>query len=871
MKRELTSRYAEVLASRSKLIVALLLVISAVVGAGAVVGTTGEGEIGQAGIDSPEQAALDRIEATYETDDAVVAQVVVRDESGDVLTRESLLKSLRLQQEIRGNESINTTLRDGTGMVGIENVVANVAYAHEQSARANASGADTSSRVTGGNNTSAAQGQSSAPTLDQQIAALESSSDEQVETYLSRILAPDASVPGSDPAEFLPTEYEPGTTQADARTTLVFQQNPNGPATTTPAVNDAQVAIDSLVENRFADAFVFGQGIIDEESSQAIGDSFTIITPVAIILLLVVLAIAYRDLVDVLVSVFGVGVVMVWYAGIQGWLGIPSNSTLIAVPFLLIGLSIDYSLHVVMRYREAQEGTLDTDDETVDRRDPTTAMRVGIAGVVLALATAAFSTAVGFLSNYASPLESIQDFAILSGVGIVAIFVVFAALVPAIKLELERFFARRGRDRHNPAVGVGSGGLSRLLSGTAALARRAPIVVIVIALVLASAGAYGATDIDTEFNQADFLPQDAPAWMESLPGPFAPGDYDVSENLNYLSDNFRQRGQGAEGQVLIRGNVTAPTLLTAADDVTQNTNSSGTIVVGSDGRAAIESPASVLRSVAAQNETVADAIEVRDTDGDGLPDRDTAAVYDLLFEAAPDQASSVLYRADNGSYQSARLTVGVQGNASAQSVAGDVRGVASAIEGDAPVRAIATGGPVITAAVQSGLFETLVEGFAITLGVILALLVGLYWWRNRTPGLGVVTLVPVVIALAWLLGTMAVLDIPFNSETVVITSLAIGLGVDYSIHVSERFVDERARHDSLTDTLSTALTGTGGALLGSAVTTASGFGVLALALSPPLQRFGIVTGLSIVYAFVACMTVLPCLLVIRERLLTRLA
>jgi predicted RND superfamily exporter protein len=868
MKRKLTSRYADLLASRSRLVIALLLVISAVVGAGAVVGTTGEGQIGQAGIDSPEQAALDRIEATYETDDAVVAQVVVRDEGGDVLTRESLLKSLRLQQELRENESINATLRDGTGMVGIENVVANVAYAHEQSERANTSGANSGP----GNNTSATgQGQPSAPTLDQEIAALESSSDEEVETYLSRILDPDATVPGSDPAEFLPTDYEPGTTQADARTTLVFQKNPSGSATTTQAVNDAQVAIDSLVEKRFADAFVFGQGIIDEESSQAIGDSFIIITPVAIVLLLVVLTIAYRDLVDVLVSVFGVGVVLAWYAGIQGWLGIPSSSTLIAVPFLLIGLSIDYSLHVVMRYREAREGTLDTDDETVGRRDPTTAMRVGIAGVVLALATAAFSTAVGFLSNYISPLGSIQDFAILSGVGIVAIFVVFAALVPAVKLELERFFNRRGRDRRNAAVGVGSGGLSQLLSGAATLAQRAPIVVIVIALVLAAGGAYGATDIDTEFNQADFLPQDAPAWMESLPGPFAPGDYDVSKNLNYLSDNFRQRGQGAEGQILIRGNVTAPALFTAADDVIQNTNSSGTIVVGSDGRAAIESPASVLRSVAAQNETVADAIEARDTDGDGLPDRDTAAVYDLLFDAAPDRASSVLYRAENGSYQSARLTVGVQGNASAQSVAGDVRDVASTIEADAPVRATATGGPVITAVVQSALFETLVEGFAITLGVILALLVGLYWWRNRTPGLGVVTLVPVVIALAWLLGTMAVLDIPFNSETVVITSLAIGLGVDYSIHVSERFVDERARHDSLGDTLSTALTGTGGALLGSAVTTAAGFGVLALALSPPLQRFGIVTGLSIVYAFIACMTVLPCLLVVRERLLARLA
>ncbi|MFC6729237.1 MMPL family transporter, partial [Natronoarchaeum mannanilyticum] len=54
-------------------------------------------------------------------------------------------------------------------------------------------------------------------------------------------------------------------------------------------------------------------------------------------------------------------------------------------------------------------------------------------------------------------------------------------------------------------------------------------------------------------------------------------------------------------------------------------------------------------------------------------------------------------------------------------------------------------------------------------------------------------------------------------------------------------------------------------------TTATGFGVLALALAPPLQRFGIVTGLSIVYAFVACITVLPSLLVLRERAIERWA
>ncbi|MFD1514532.1 efflux RND transporter permease subunit [Halomarina rubra] len=865
MKRDLSSRYANFVVSRSRLLIVVLLVVSAIVGAGALIGTTGDQQIGEAGIDSPEQAALDRIEATYDTNDAVVTQVVVRDGGSDVLTRESLLESLRLQQALRANESVNTTLRAGTGIVGLENIVANVAFAHERSDRSGSSNGVNSPE----NRTVVTErGQPLRPTLDQQITALESSTDEDVEMYLSRILDPETSVPGDDPTQFLSTDYEPGATSADARTTLVFQQSPSSSATTTESVNDAQLVISSLVEERFDDAFVFGQGLIDAESSQAIGDTFIIITPVAIVFLLAALAVAYRDLVDVLVSLFGVAVVLVWYAGIQGWLGIPSNSTLIAVPFLLIGLSIDYSLHVVMRYREAREGTLDTDDKNVGSRDPTTAMRLGIGGVVLALATAAFSTAVGFFSNYVSPLGSIRDFAILSGVGIVAIFVVFAALVPAVKLEVERFFDRRGRDRHTRAVGVDSGRLNRVLSGTATLTRRVPIVVIVLSLLLASAGAYGATSIDTEFNRADFIPQDAPSWMDTLPEPFAPGEYEVSENLEYLSDNFRQRGEGSEAQILIRGNVTTPALLTATDDVVRSTNSSGTVIVGSDGRAAIESPTSVLRAVASDNQTVADAIAARDTDDDGLPDRDVAAVYDLLFGADSEQASSVLHRAENGSYESARLTVAVQGDASAQSVAGDVRDIATAIEEDVPVRAIATGSPVITAGVQSALFETLVEGFAITLGVILALLIGMYWWRYRAPGLGVVTLTPVLVALAWLLGTMSVLEIPFNSETVVITSLAIGLGVDYSIHVSERFVDERVRHDSLAKTLSTTLEGTGGALLGSAVTTAAGFGVLALALSPPLQRFGIVTGLSIVYAFIACVTVLPSLLVVWERLPT---
>ncbi|WP_231183396.1 MMPL family transporter [Haladaptatus sp. DYF46] len=868
MKRTVAERFADTIVERSRLVIALLLLVSVVVGAGAVIGETGDAPIGQAGTTSQEQKALDEIGATYGTNDAIVSQVVVRNEDGNVLSRESLLRSLRLQREVRNDDSINGTLRADRGLVGIENVVATAAYAEDvRRQRAN------SSKNGSGTNAGAPATRPPSATVDQQIRALETRSPADVRSLVGTVLDSDAAAPGTDPTEFLSSNYEPGTTSADARITFVFQRGTDDSEAATQAAYDAQVAIESLVDSRFDDAFVFGQGIVDDASSRAIGDSFIIITPVALVLLLIALTLAYRDLVDVLISVFGVGVVMVWLSGAQAWLGIPSSSLLIAVPFLLIGLSLDYSLHVVMRYREARTGALDTDDSDTDRRSPAMAMRSGLSGVILALAIAAFTTAIGFFSNYVSPLASIRDFALLSGTGIIAMLVVFAALVPAVKLEVERFFDRRGRPRLRSAFGVGDGPVRRALSGTANLARRAPVVVLVVAVLLASSGVYGATGIDTEFNQADFIPQDAPAWMHSLPEPFAPDQYDVSANLAYLSDNFRQRGEGSEAQILVHGNVTDPKSLATLDAATttaaERGGQNGTVVLRPDGSAAVESPASVLRDVAATNETVAAAIDDRDRDGDGLPDEDVAAVYNRLYDAAPERATTVLYRDANGSYASARVIVGIAGDASAQSSASDARAVATAVERGAPVTAIATGQPVVTAVVQSALFETLVEGFSITLGVILVFLIGLYWWRYRAPELGVVLLVPVLIALAWLLGTMALLDIPFNSETVIITSLAIGLGVDYSIHLGERVVDERARHDTLGEALSAAVVGTGGALLGSAVTTAAGFGVLALALSPPLRRFGTVTGLSIVYALVACVTVLPCLLVIRERLLGR--
>ncbi|MFP9059573.1 efflux RND transporter permease subunit [Natrialbaceae archaeon A-chndr2] len=864
MKSALADRYADGLVARSKLVVLVLLVLTAVVAAGAVVNETEDAGIGEFETDSEETAALEYIDERYETDDRIVAQIVVREEGGDVLTRESLLEGLRLQQDVRADPALNATL-DDDGFVALENVVGTAAVFEDRAVEANG------------------PPDRSQPTLEEQIAALESRSDEEVAVLLADILDPDAGTQGENPYDFLPQSYEPGSTTAESRIVFLFQIDESGDGEEPQAAYDAHVEIESLFEQRFDDGFVFGQGITDAASASAVGDSFAIITPVALVLVLFVLGVTYRDVVDVLIGLVGIGVVMAWLAGLIGWLGIPTSQLLIAVPFLLIGLSIDYSLHVVMRYREARAGTLEEDDG--DGSDDTElhladggvrgvrrGMALGLGGVVLALAAATFSTGIGFLSNVVSPLPAIQDFAILSAGGILATFIAFGIFVPALKVEVDSLLENRfGRNRAKPPFGVTPGPVNRALSSGVSLARRVPVAVILVAFLLAAGGAYSATGIDTEFNEADFLPQDAPEWAKSIPGPLSPGTYTIADDAEYLATNFRGQGEGAQSQVLLYGDPTDPDVLRGIEDARGTVDGDGTITLRSDGTAAVDGPLETLRRVAAENETVATALDERDTTGDDVPDEDLAGLYDLLYEADPSAAASVLERSDDGSYESARLVVSVRGDAAAQTVADDTRSFASEIETRSSVTAVATGGPVTTAVIQDALLETLVQAFAVTLVVILVFLTALYWVRHRTFTLGIVTLAPVVAALAWLLGTMALLDLPFNSETAVITSLAIGLGVDYSIHLSERFVDERERRGSLEEALTATVTGTGGALLGSAATTAAGFGVLALALAPPLQRFGLVTGLAIIFAFIACLTVLPCLLVVRERVLERLS
>ncbi|WP_115865385.1 efflux RND transporter permease subunit [Halorussus litoreus] len=843
---DLADRYADALTTYSKVVIALLLVSTAVVGYGA--GSVDSGlTIASFGSDSTEAQKLEYVEANFSDDEenASVMQVVVRGDN--VLTKQSLVETLRLQQQLRENETVNATLSEGQATVGLSNLVATAAIQQDRS------------DGEGGGASGPAQPQ---PTLDDQLAQLESMSQTEIDAVVRSVLDPDRAATGPvDPFTLLATDYEPGSTTASARVLFVFQQADSGGDALSDELVAGQLATRDLADRTVesTDAFVFGAGIVDDVSGQATGESFAVITPFALALVLVVLLIAYRDLLDVALGLFGTLLVLVWMGGFMGWAGIGVTQIIIAVPFLLIGLSIDYALHVVMRYREA--GAEDAD------RSPREAMRVGLAGVTVALAATTFTTAVGFTANLVSPIESIRQFGLVSAFGIVSAFVVFAGLLPALKFELDGLLVRAGFDRRKRAFGTGGSVAGRFLSVGATAARRMPVAVVVVALVVSAGGGYAATDIDTSLDQVDFLPRDSPDWMDSLPEPFSPGDYELRENVIFLNDKFVQSRDSSQVQILVEGPVTDPDTFDRVAAAREEIGASSSAITLASGQPRVEGPLSVLQQVAATNDTVAAVVAEHDTDGDGVPDRNLEAVYDALYGAAPEQAAGVVQRTDDGEYRAVRLAVSIRGGSDTGVVTEEMRAVADGIESGSALTVTATGRPIIDEITQSGLLRTLVETFLITLGVIVAFLTVIFYRRYGTLSLGAVTMVPVVFALSWILGVMYLLNISFTTETAIIASIGIGIGVDYAIHVSERFVTELETAASPAAALETTLAGTGGALLASAVTTAGGFGVLLLALVPSLQRFGLVTGTTIVFAFASSVVVLPSLLVLWYRYL----
>ncbi|WP_416839603.1 efflux RND transporter permease subunit [Haloferax sp. DFSO52] len=683
-----------------------------------------------------------------------------------------------------------------------------------------------------------------AETLDEQIRALEQATDGEVAAAVRE---------NADNPRFvglLADDFNPTTPSATATIGVVTHSIPladdagAGQGGDSPLSPIQQKAV-RIVDTVGGDISVFGSGVIADEFGTVITDSLLIVVPAAVLFIVLFLVVAYRDLVDLLLGTAALGMALVWTFGFLGLANIPFNQVMIAVPPLLLAVGIDFGIHAVNRYRE----------DRADGHDVDEAMRKATDQLLVAFFIVTGTTVIGFLSNLVSNLTPIRDFGVVAAIGIVFTFFVFGVFLPAAKVEIDRLRERYPIPTFSQSpLGSEGSSLGTLLRIGVVPALRAPAVVLVIALVLSGSAMWYATGVDTEFGQEDFLPPaEAPAYLKALPEPFAPGEYSVVADIEFLEERFSSSQSGVV-TVYLEGRATDDAFLEELDRVAQDPPET---FISVDRRADSTSILTVIRDEASENEEFARVVARHDRDGDGTPDRNLVEVYDALMLTESAERGLQYISAD---YETARVDYRVKADADDDAVVADTQAMADRFR----TEGTATGAIVVFDAISDLILDSAVQSLILSMLGTGVFLTFVYWWVEGRPSLALANLVPILVAVTFVAGTMRISGISFNAFTATVLALTIGLGVDYSVHIVHRFIDERADHD-LETALDRTVRGTGGALAGSMLTTVFGLGVLVLAVLSILGQFGLLTAASIVYSFLASILVLPSALVLWDR------
>ncbi|HCE75122.1 MAG TPA: hypothetical protein DEP04_00710 [Dehalococcoidia bacterium] len=125
----------------------------------------------------------------------------------------------------------------------------------------------------------------------------------------------------------------------------------------------------------------------------------------------------------------------------------------------------------------------------------------------------------------------------------------------------------------------------------------------------------------------------------------------------------------------------------------------------------------------------------------------------------------------------------------------------------------------------------------------------------------VVTVIPIGLVVAWLYGVMYIFGFSLNFVTAMIGAISIGVGIDYSIHMTVRFREEFNRSESKIAAIQKAARGTGVALVASAASSVVGFAIMGFAPMPMFASYGQLTSLMIGFALISSLVVLPALLI----------
>ena len=603
--------------------------------------------------------------------------------------------------------------------------------------------------------------------------------------------------------------------------------------------------------------------------------------PIAMILIIVLLVLIYRDVADTLVGLLGLLIAIIWTFAIASLMGIAMSTIAIAVPILIMGLGIDYSLHLVFRYRE----------ERMSGKDPMESVAKTLGSVGEALMLATVTTVIAFLSYLTSAMSALADFGVMCAIGITCAFGVMLLLVPPVQVMRDRRAERKGKElsaqrRYRRTEGKGGDILGKISGVGGKMAAKNPWAVLgAVGLIIVLCG-YSATNLSYDFNIYDFIPEGTEEY----------------ETINYLNDNYASANRSAE--ILIYGDGWDLETQKAIELALRNVESGDEIdgILYQSGIVYAEHLGTALGSVVQRIAmvpmlppvlgTMYESLysKVFDIHGRLLIDSPTLIMDFAMLKAFAlgtpglNQLVAVTIAPFVGEHNgepvtlvTLKMTNDVDGDNDAVIAMRDMVNEAFLPLADIGKDYVTTGQSLILASSMNEMNKSQMLSLFVTIAFVVVILTLFMYYTDRSWLLGAMATVPTLISVVMVWGTMAVMNMPLNVMTLTIASLAVGMGVTYGIHISHRYATELVTNDLAPgEAIVIATRETGKGVFAAALTTVAGFGVMGFSKILPMYEFGIITALAIGFGYIGSIFVLPSILMIwgkraKPKLMQRMA
>ncbi len=562
---------------------------------------------------------------------------------------------------------------------------------------------------------------------------------------------------------------------------------------------------------------VAGTPVLTDQFSSKMQSDMGRFTLLALIIIIASLASLFRRVGAVLIPLVTVICAVSTTMALMAATGTPLTPPTQIIPTFLLAVGVGGSVHIMAIYYQARRRG--------DSKEDGLAHALGHSG--LAVIMTSLTTAGGLLSFIAAELLPISHFGVFAPAGVMVALLLSLTLLPAlIAVSPGRGVGEDERAEPKPPFFS-----QKLLVEMGASATRHSTAVLIVSTALVVASLLGSSQLRIAHSPFDWFPEgDAVrTGMETM-------DTNMGGmgNIELMIDSGEENG------------FHEPAFLEDIDRL-------HAYVYGLDVNDVQAGKVFSLTDILKETHK---ALNANDDAFYAIPsERELVAQELLLFEnAGSDDVEDLV----DSTFQSGRVSVRVPMRDSI-AFPDFIRAIVA--EGGrvfGPNVTIRVSGIVeVISATMTAVLETMLRSYATALAIIVPLMILLI----GNVRVGLIAMIPNLTPVLLTLGIMGWLDIPLDAFTLLVGSVALGLAVDDTIHFMHNFRRYFEQSGDVEGAVRRTLETTGQALFFTSIVLALGFAIYTQAYLTNLFFFGLLTSLTIIFAFVADIVLAPALLV----------